>query len=179
MVRKLRRDCNPLLGNTSCADIHKLHADSNLLIMCSIIQLRVYGFTQIFNYGRIIGGAGDRISLAAQRGDQHRRPPFRVAVSYHWTGTRSRFSPAREYIQIIIMTNLLGWGGEYPSSYATAGRKGDQKGHRGITYSVRQFLKTANVIPPTRGRTGGVVFRIGFRCSVCWPHGRRSVPNRL
>jgi hypothetical protein len=45
--------------------------------------------------------------------------------------------------------------------------KGDQKGHRGITSSVRKLLKTTYVIPPTRGRTGGVVFHIDFRISGC------------
>jgi hypothetical protein len=43
--------------------------------------------------------------------------------------------------------------------------KDDQKGH-GVTYSVRQFLKTAYVMtPPIRGSTGGVVFRINLRIS--------------
>jgi hypothetical protein len=57
---------------------------------------------------------------------------------------------------------LLGWGGiEHPSPYATAGRKRRREGApRDNITSVRQLLKTAYLMHPTRGRTGGEVFRI-------------------
>jgi hypothetical protein len=41
-------------------------------------------------------------------------------------------------------------------------------------YSVRLFYKTVCVIPLTRGRMGGVVFRIDFRISGCWRTAREA-----
>jgi hypothetical protein len=38
----------------------------------------------------------------------------------------------------------------------------------------RSFLKTAYEIPPTCGRTGGVMFRIDFRISGCWRIAREG-----
>ena len=68
----------------------------------------------------------------------------------------------------------------YSYSYYTLPRmlprvvEGDQKEHHGITYSVRYFLNTAYLIPATRGRTGGVVFRTDVRVSGCWRTAREG-----
>ena len=55
--------------------------------------------------------------------------------------------------------------------------KGDQKGPHGITNSVQKSLKTACIVPPTRGRTGGILFRIDFRISGCWRTAREKEPR--
>jgi hypothetical protein len=70
-----------------------------------------------------------------------------------------------------IVTHLshlssTGMGGcPYPPPCATAVRKRGTTNHNNTS---REFPKTAYVIPPTRGRTGGVAFRIDFRISGCW-----------
>jgi hypothetical protein len=52
--------------------------------------------------------------------------------------------------------------------------KGNQKGQYGITNSVLEYLKTADMIPPTRDRTGSVGFRINFRILWLLAHSERS-----
>jgi hypothetical protein len=70
--------------------------------------------------------------------------------------------------------------------------KCNQKGHHGIPYNVRQFFKTAYVIPCkqfTRPRLEGaprdhIFCAPGLKDCLCdtlytRPHGRRSVPQRF
>jgi hypothetical protein len=47
------------------------------------------------------------------------------------------------------------------------GRKRRPEGSHHIAHSVRHTLKTAYVIPPTRGRMGGFVFRRDFGIGSC------------